>query len=94
MPRVAMVTRRLVSTEVEALAVDTSQEKTFRQYYVVPRSFRAAEDLLKALKNAYDTPEFKVVSIVSSKTQEVRYGMTEQEFIKYAKVLEPNQKGE
>lgn len=46
-------------------------------------------DLIKKCKKLFETDEFKLVHIESSKVKEILLGMTEEDFIRYAAVLPP-----
>ena len=88
MAREKMVTRTVAETTVDVMVVNTNTcEVTITQYKL---SYQADEKLaLKYVQKHFDTNELKHVSIQGFRNQEVLYGMSEQDFIKYAKILPP-----
>lgn len=89
MARERMVTRTVVVTNCEALCVDVTTVETTIKSYDLSGSYSTVDDALKALKKAYETDTFKVVAIQKMTENEVLYGMSELDFIKQAKVLDP-----
>lgn len=90
MARIRMVTRTIEVIEVNALCVDitTSQTET-RTLELTGAGSLSDEALLKALKKTYETDALKVVAITSRTKREELYGLTELDFLKYAKKLDP-----
>ena len=89
MARKPMVTRTIVTTEVNAMCLDVTRGEPFNKLIVLPRAYKDNIKLLKQLQAEYDTDELKVVHIVSKKEVETLYGMTETEFINNAMKLNP-----
>ena len=89
MARIPMVTRTIVTTTAEVMCLDVSTGTPVTQEVSVPRTYKNDADLLKKVQSVIDTDTFKAVHIKSSKEVETLYGMTEDEFIQYAKVLPP-----
>lgn len=89
MARERMVTRTVVVTKCEALCVDVTTVETTVNSYDLCGNYSTVNDALKALKKAYETETFKVVVIQKMTENEVLYGMPELDFIKQAKVLDP-----
>ena len=57
-----------------------------------PRAAQCVENekaLLNKLKNRYETDLYKIVAITDTKVIEKLYGMSEEDFIEYAKELPP-----
>lgn len=89
MARVPMVTRTFTTTEVNVMCLDVQAGEPFNQVVTVPRTYKNNEELLKKVKPLIETDTVKAVHIVDAYEIETLYGMTEQEFIQYAKVLPP-----
>lgn len=89
MARVPMVTRTIVATKVNVMCLDVQKGEPFNESVVVPRTYKDDEALLKKVRPLLETETVKAVHVVDKKEIETLYGMTEQEFIQYAKVLPP-----
>ena len=89
MGRIPMVTRTITTTEVNVMCLDVQAGEPFNQVVTVPRTYKNNEELLKKVKPLIETDTVKAVHIVDTNEIETLYGMTEQEFIQYAKVLPP-----
>lgn len=89
MARVPMVTRTIVATKANVMCLDVHAGEPFNEVVTVPRTYKDNEALLKKVKPLIETDTVKAVHIVDSEEIETLYGMTEQEFIQYAKVLPP-----
>lgn len=89
MARVPMVTRTIVATKANVMCLDVQAGEPFNKVVTVPRTYKDNEALLKKVKPIIETDTVKAVHIVDSEEIETLYGMTEQEFIQYAKVLTP-----
>lgn len=85
--RTPMVTRTIVATKATILCVDLDTQSTFQKEVTLPRTYKDGKALMKAAVAVIDDESTKAVSIVSSETFETLYGMTELEFIQYAKIL-------
>lgn len=89
MGRIPMVTRTITTTEVNVMCLDVQAGEPFNQVVTVPRTYKNNEELLKKVKPLIETDTVKAVHIVDTHEIETLYGMTEQEFIQYAKALPP-----
>lgn len=89
MARVPMVTRTIVTTKVNVMCLDVQKGEPFNESVTVPRTYKDDEVLLKKVRPMLETETVKAVHIVDKEEIETLYGMTEQEFIQYAKVLPP-----
>jgi hypothetical protein len=89
MARVSMVTRTIVTTEVEVLCMNIETLQV--EPHTVTLLGGESDDLtmLKGVKSQIESETLKPVHITSSKEVETLYGMTEAEFISVAKVLPP-----
>ena len=79
-------------TEYSASAVGTMETKYSNfgttKEIEISGTYKDDSDLLKVLKKKYDTTDFVVVAIQKTETKEKLYGMTETDFMKYAKEME------
>lgn len=89
MSRVPMVTRTIIATKANVMCLDVQAGEPFNKVVTVPRTYKDNEALLKKVKPLIETDTVKAVHIVDTSEIETLYGMTEQEFIQYAKVLPP-----
>lgn len=89
MARVPMVTRTIVATKVNVMCLDIQKGEPFNKSVTVPRTYKDDGALLKKVRPLLETETVKAVHIVDKEEIETLYGMTEQEFIQYAKVLPP-----
>ena len=89
MARTPMVTRTIQTTKVNALCLDIVEQKPFEKEYILSGTYKDNKHLMKALETVANDDTHKVVHVKSTEIVETLYGMTEQEFISYAKVLPP-----
>lgn len=89
MARVPMVTRTIVATKVNVMCLDVQAGEPCNKVVTVPRTYKDDEALMKKVRPLLETETLKAVHIVDKEEIETLYGMTEQEFIQYAKVLPP-----
>lgn len=93
MAREKMVTRTVAETTVDVMVVNTNTcEVSIVQHKLTYQSDE--KQALKYVQKHFDSDELKHVSIQGFRNEEVLYGMTEQEFIKHAKVLPPRKQYE
>lgn len=89
MARVPMVTRTIVATKVNVMCLDVQSGEPCNKVVTVPRTYKDDEALMKKVRPLLETETLKAVHIVDKEEIETLYGMTEQDFIQYAKVLPP-----
>ena len=89
MARTPMVTRTIQTTMVNALCLDIVEQKPFEKEYILSGTYKDNKHLMKALETVANDDTHKVVHVKSAEIVETLYGMTEQEFISYARVLPP-----
>lgn len=89
MARVPMVTRTIVTTKANVLCLDIVNGEPFNRDVVLPRTYKDEKSLMKAVSALIDNESEKAVHVVSSEEIETLYGMSEQDFINNAKVLDP-----
>ena len=90
MARERMVTRTVEITTAEVMCMDVVKAEVITKTYDISGTF-TDDELLKAIKKLYETDTFKVVHVVSQKTSELLYGMSEAKFIEMAQILPPRQ---
>lgn len=86
--RKPMVTRTITSTKVQVLCADTTKAELFNKSVIVPRTYEDDEKLLKALHKIIDNDQEVVVSIVGKDVQTALYGMSEEDFVANAILLD------
>ena len=89
MARKPMVTRTIVTTKVNVLCLDINSAEPFNKVVTLPRTYKDEKKLLKKVEEVVNTDEVKAVHIVDKKEVETLYGMTEQNFITNALILDP-----
>lgn len=89
MARIPSVTRTIKATHATVMCVDTDTAEVCNKDIILPRTYEGEKDMLKAAKKVAETDTVKVVSVVHSTVTETLYGMTEADFIKYAKPMPP-----
>ena len=89
MARKPMVTRTIVTTRVTLMCLNIKTGEPFNEVLMLPRTYNDDKNLLKVVQETFDTDEKKAVHIVDKEEIETLYGMSEQEFIQNAKVLDP-----
>lgn len=86
--RKPMVTRTITSTKVQVLCADTTKAELFNKSVIVPRTYEDDEKLLKVLHKIIDNDQEVVVSIVGKDEQTALYGMSEEDFVANATLLD------
>ena len=89
MARERMVTRTITSTTYKVMVVNTESCEVSILPYATSEEFVDDEKALKFLRKKHETGTLKLVKIESIETTEQLYGMTEVEFMQYAKLLPP-----
>ena len=88
MARKAMVTRTIVTTKVEVLCMDLVEKVPVTKGYTLPRTYKNDEAILKQVAGLTGD-SVKAVSVLNKTEVETLYGMSEQDFISNAQVLDP-----
>lgn len=86
MARERMITRTVTQTTAKVMCLNVTTAEVSINDYTIGGTYTES-DLLKRCKKLFETAEFKVVHIESSKVEEILLGMTEEDFIRYATVL-------
>lgn len=94
MARKPMVTRTIVTTKVNVLCLDIKSSEPFNKVVTLPRTYKDEKKLLKKVEEVVNTDDVKAVHIVDKEEVETLYGMTEQDFITNATVLDPTTRKE
>lgn len=89
MARVPQVTRTIQTTVATVMCLNIVDGTSFTQEVTLSRTYKDNDTILKCVRGVIDTEEVKAVHIVSTRIEEVRYGMTEQRFIQLADVIPP-----
>ena len=89
MARIPMVTRTITTTKVSVLCLDVQSVEPFNKEVILPRTFKDDKKLFKKVEELVNNDDVKAVHIVAKEEVETLYGMSEQEFIENAKVLDP-----
>ena len=89
MARIPQVTRTIQTTKVVALCLNIESKETYEKEFILSGTYKDSKHLMKALEAVANDENNKAVHIISTSIVETLYGMTEQEFISYAKVLPP-----
>lgn len=89
MARKPMVTRTITTTKANVLCMDIQTAEPFNKVVTLPRTYKDDKTLMKKVQEVVETDTVKAVHIVDKEEVETLYGMTEQEFIQNAVVLDP-----
>lgn len=89
MARKPMVTRTITTTKVNVLCMDIHKAEPFNKVVTLPRTYKDVKTLMKKLQEVVETDTVIPVHVVDKEEVETLYGMTEQEFIQKAVVLDP-----
>lgn len=89
MARERSVTRTINVTTVKAITMDIETKAVSTQDFTISGDTPTQDLALKQAKKLYETSTLKIVAIESLETIEKLYGMSEVEFLKYAKELDP-----
>lgn len=87
MARPRRVTRYMYMTDAEILVINTETEKMTVEYIEVAQRLEG-DALLKKCRAARDTEKEKIVKIKSFTHSRKLFGMLEEDFLKYATVME------
>ena len=87
MARVPQVTRTIKTTRALVKAVDVENDKMVNLEFVLPRTYKDDNAVLKAVAKVHDNDNLKIVKVMSKEVEEALYGMTEAEFISTAHII-------
>ena len=94
MARKPMVTRTIVTTKVNVLCLDINKAEPFNKVVTLSRTYKDEKKLLKKVEEVVNTDDVKAVHVVDKEEVETLYGMTEQDFITNATILDPTTRKE
>lgn len=86
MRRERMITRIVSQTTAEVMCIEVTTAEVNINTYTLGGTYTDT-DLLKKLKEIYETDTYKLVYIESNTHEEILLGMTESQFFKYATVV-------
>lgn len=89
MARKPMVTRTITITKANVLCMNIQSAEPFNKVITLPRTYKDDKTLMKKVQEVVETDNIKPVHIVDKEEVETLYGMSEQDFIEKAVVLEP-----
>ena len=89
MARQRMVTRTVNVTTCEVMGLTISQAAVSTIKVQLIGVYADKDTALKAIKKLYETDDYKPTAIISVSTEEILYGMPEEEFIKMATIMPP-----
>lgn len=92
--RKPMVTRTIISTSITALCVNPQTAETFEREFILTGKIGDKDKLLKRVSKQYNTDDCTLVAIRELKEVNELYGMDEADFIKGAKILDPDTRKE
>ena len=84
-----MVTRTVQYTVATVLALNTDTAEPFNETLHLSGIFKDTKAILKACKKLLDSDTVSVAKVVDVTTEEKLFGMSEQDFLMYAKELPP-----
>ena len=84
-----MITRTIMTTKVNVLCIDIQSAEPFNKVVTFPRTYKDDKKLLKKVEEVVNTDDVKAAHIVDKEEIEILYGMSEQNFIDRAAVLDP-----
>lgn len=87
--RKPMITRTIISTTVTALCLNPQTAETFEQEFTLTGKNDDKDKVLKRVSKLYNTDDCTIVAIRNLKEVNALYGMSEADFIKGAKILDP-----
>lgn len=89
MARKPMVSRTIITTKAIALCLDTVSCEAMNKVAILPRTYADPKKLLNAVRAQLETEDLKVAKVVDVEEVETLYGMTEEDFIANAVILDP-----
>lgn len=85
---VRMVTRTINYNTAKIEVADMTERAFIVKEYEYSGPVLREDVLLKVARKQLDSDTIRVLSVVGQDTKQVRYGMTEEDFIKYGHVIE------
>lgn len=85
--RTPMITRTFKVTIAGVLCLNIESAEPFVKEVELPRTYKNDEAILKKAHEVIDTDTVKAVSVSYSRVDEIRYGMSETDFISNSQKL-------
>ena len=89
MARQRMVTRTINVITINVLCMDCITCEVSTQTYTMTGDVLTEDEAMKKLKKEHETENFKLVKVLNTFVEEKLYGISEVDFLKYAKELPP-----
>lgn len=89
MAKAPRVTRTMKVTIAVILVLDLETEKTDKISVELPHTYKNSDEILKAAEKLNEDENLKLVHVINSIVKVKRYAMTEEEYLKHAKVIGP-----
>lgn len=89
MAREKFITRTVSMTTVDVMQIDVSTAEVTIQSHRIAGFFDDDEKIIKKVSLMNGNDNIKFVKVENVTHDEILYGMTEDDFIKYAKVMPP-----
>ena len=87
MARKPMVTRTIVSTQVNVLCLNLVTTEPFSKLITLPGTYKDEKTIMKQVSAEVDNKEVKAVNVLDKEIIKKLYGMSEAKFIKNAEEL-------
>ena len=84
-----MVTRTIVSTEVNALCLNLITAEPYNEVFALAGTYKDNAKIKRIIEKSFNNDEHVIAHIVSVVPKETLYGMTEQKFMENADILPP-----
>lgn len=94
MKKEKLITRTFVITQATVMSLNIETAEPSTETYEMPGIYKTDEELLKAVKELYDTDTEKVVTITSKTEIEELRGISESLFLQHSSVLPAREKKE
>ena len=88
MPRIPQITRTLDTTIVKLLCMDLQKREPYETVIRIPRTYKSEKMIMQKVRSLMDNERCRVVQILMSSTERIKYTMTEQQYIDTATILE------
>lgn len=89
MARKPYITRTMQSENVTVMLCDTETAEVFNETVTLGHTFKDSKAREKAVRAKVETGTVKLVDIVHVETETCLYGISEDDFLTYAKKLNP-----
>ena len=87
MARVPQVTRTFKTTKATVKAVDLEGDKMISMEFVLPRTYKDDNAVLKAIAKIHHNDNIKIVKVMDTQVEENLYAMSEETFLANATIV-------